>query len=155
MREFLSIAACGLLLAAASASCQTADKDGWGPWRYTDFKVSGIEFRSKCVSSTDADSKWAYQFRSRFGTSTVDFGERVEHGADGAPKNEFERIKRLTISPLEIGPVFKTQLHGTCAEVKELKIEIVCVTVPSIESPCYNDGDGEQVEPNPNSAKLR
>ena len=142
MRDFLWIVAFWPLFADPFGFGQTVNKGGWGPWRYTDFKVTAVEFRSKCVSSSDGDSKWAYQFRSRVDL-TVDFGERVEHGVDGVSKNELGQTKRLTLDEREIGPVFETQIHGTCAEVKELKIEVMCVTDPGAGGPCYADaGEG-------------
>jgi hypothetical protein len=149
MRRLLWIAAFGLLLVGSHGFSQTTNKAEWGPWRYTNFKVSAIEFRSKCISSSDGDSRWAYQFRSHY-DAPGDFAERVEHGHANSRKNDFDKRWRLTLDGGKMSPVFETQLHSTCAEIQELRIEVSCATtVLGLEGPCYQEPDGSQVQPMP------
>ena len=110
---------------------------------------SGIRFRSKCISSSGAGSKWAYQFRSRYDTFE-DFVERVEHGADGATTNEFNRPEAVALEGGALSPVFETVLHGTCEELRELKIEVICVASHDVSGegslPCFQDENGAPLE---------
>ena len=134
MRELLWFAAWCTLIAPPPDFGQNSNKDGWGLWRCTCVNAtpwSGVPFRSKCISNSGGDSKWAYQFRSRY-DSIMDFVERVEHGVDGAKTNEFHRPKAVALDGGALSPVFKTVLHGTCEQLGELKIElkieVICVT---------------------------
>ncbi len=148
---FWLVVACPLFAASSSYGfCQTAGKDGWGPWRYTDYKVAGIEFRSKCLSSSGADSKWAYQFRSRHDRS-VDFVEREEEGVLDTPRNEFDAPEMFTLDAGAISPVFEAGIHGTCAQVHELKIEVECVAEHDQFGglTCFQDANGAQVGSKP------
>ena len=125
----------GLFASFAGLAQSPRDPD-WGNWRYTDFKTSGIEFRTKCLSSSGSESRWAFQFRSRH-DQTVDFGWRVEHRLEGTHRNAFADVERETLEPGEMSKAHKTTLFGTCANVRELNIEVRCVTVPGLEADCY------------------
>jgi hypothetical protein len=152
MRTLLWFAACCIMIAPPSDFGQNSSKDGWGPWRYTWQEPnfwSGIPFRSKCISSSVGDSKWAYQFRSRY-DHTMDFVERQEHGVDGATSNKFNRPEAFTLEAGALSPVFETRLHGTCQEFHELKIEVLCVTMHDRygerNNPCFQDENGAPLE---------
>jgi hypothetical protein len=110
---------------------------------------SGIRFRSKCIANSGGDSKWAYQFRSRYDTFE-DFVERVEHGVDGATTNEFNRPEAVALEGGALSPVFETVLHGTCEELSELKIEVMCVASHDVSGeenlPCFQDENGAPLE---------
>jgi hypothetical protein len=146
MFKFSWSTACFLLFSSFCFS-QTADKNGWGPWRYTDFKVSGIEFRTKCLSTLGADSKWGYQFRSRHDSET-DFVEREEHGVKGSSENGWNTPRAFTLGEGEMSSVLETQLHGTCARIRELRIEVVCDVELGVypNDPCFLNADGELLE---------
>jgi len=160
IRKLLWFAAWFTLIAPPPDLGQSSSKVGWGPWRYTwqdgeHWKEywSGIPFRSKCVSNSGSDSKWAYQFRSRY-SGTLDFVARVEHGVDGAVTNEFNRPEVFSLDGGALSPVFETVLHGTCEQLGEqklgLKIEVICVTDPNRDreenNPCYQDENGMPLE---------
>jgi hypothetical protein len=146
MHKLCWFAGCFLLWIALPGFPQTSNKEGWGPWRSTNFIVEGIQYRSKCISSSGSDSQWNYQFRSRY-DQHADFLEREEHGIEGVPKNEWNVPQVVAIEGGQLSPVLKTQLHGRCAEVRELKIEIFCVAVPYV-SPrgCFEDPNGQPYE---------
>jgi hypothetical protein len=155
MRELLWFAAWCTLIASPPYFGQNSS-NGWGPWRCTyqnDKPWSGIPFRSKCISNSGGDSKWAYQFRSRY-DHTMDFTERVEHGVDGAKTNEFNRPEAMALDGGALSPVFETVLHGTCEQLGELKIElkieVVCVTKHDRygegNDPCFQDENGMPLE---------
>jgi hypothetical protein len=152
MQKLLSLAAWCILIASPPDFGQGSSKDGWGPWRYTWHEPelwSGIRFRSKCILNSGSDSKWAYQFQSRY-SSAMDFVERVEHGADGATTNEFNRPEAVALKQDALSPVFETVLHGTCEKFLELKIEVICVTrhdFPGEQNDaCFQDENGEPLE---------
>ena len=45
--------------------------------------------------------------------------------------------------------MFETEIHGTCSQVRELKIEVVCVIVHDqsiVNAPCFKNADDEQIE---------
>jgi hypothetical protein len=157
-----------LLALAASATSfsenfstdQNSNKDGWGPWRYTwkETEVreeywSGIRFRTKCVSNSGTDSKWLYQFRSRY-DHTMDFVERVQHSVDGAPTNDFARPEAVALEGGGLSPEYETMLHGTCEQLAghdiPLKIEVMCVTqhdrYGESNDPCFQDESGTPLE---------
>ena len=152
MRTLLCFAACCILIAPPPGSGQDSSKDGWGPWRYTwrDANLwSGILFRSKCILNSGSDSQWAVQFRSRY-DHTMDFVERQEHGVDGTTTNEFNRPEAFMLEAGALSPVFDTRLHGTCEELPELKIEVVCVTMHDRygegNNPCFQDENGAPLQ---------
>lgn len=142
---------------------QNSNKDEWGHWRYTweapkDTSEapkywSAILFRSKCISDSGGDSKWGYQFRSRY-DAPVDFVAREEHGVDGATTNELSRPEAFTLEGGALSPVFEAQLHGTCEKFRELKmelkIEVICVTGQyrsgEVNDPCFQDENGKPLE---------
>ena len=98
MRKPPSFVVCCLFLAASVALSQSpSSKDGWGPWRSTVYYREGIQFRSKCMSSSDTDSKWEYQFRSRYDRRTMDFVEQEEHGVPDTTRNELGEPQILTL----------------------------------------------------------
>jgi len=149
-------AVCCIMMASLPDFCQNpnkSSKDGWGSWRYTwqfpDELWSGILFRSKCVSGSGADSKWEYQFRSRYDTP-IDFVEQEDHGVNGTTTNAFNQREIVTLDAGALSPVFETQLHGTCEELSErkyeLKIEVICVTehdgYGEGSNPCFEDRNG-------------
>jgi len=125
--------------------------DEWGPWRYQNL-WSGIRFRSKCIPSSGGDSKWAYQFRSRY-DHTMDFSEWVEHSVDGVTTNEL-RPEAVALEGGALSPVFETVLHGTCEQFLErkadLKIEVMCVTqhdrLGEGNDLCFQDASGAPLE---------
>jgi hypothetical protein len=138
---------CYIVFATPGLFGQTASKIGWGPWQYTDFKVSGIEFRSKCLSSSGVDSRWAYQFRSRH-DRTSDFVERHEDGFDDGTTNGFDRPEAFTLEAGALSPVFETRMHGTCEQLHKLRIEIMCDSVHEYygDDPCFRDENGTPLE---------
>ncbi len=161
MRKFLWFAACCILIAPPpvfgqnSSKDQDSGKDGWGPWRYTwhDQKLwSGVPFCSKCIANSGGDSKWEYQFRSRYG-QTMDVSELVEHGVDGATANEF-RPEAIALKGDALSPVFETVLHGTCEKLRdlkiELKIEVMCVEehdrLGEGNDPCFQDARAARIQ---------
>ena len=152
MRKLLWFVACCTLIAPLPDFGQNSSKDGWGPWRCTcqnDKPWSGIPFRSKCISNSSGDSKWAYQFQSRY-DDTMDFVERVERGVDGAKTNEFNRPEAVVLDGGALSPLFETVLHGTCEQLSELKIEVMCVTKHDRygegNDPCFQDENGMPLE---------
>ncbi len=155
MRKLFWFAAFCILIAPPPDFGQNSSKDGWGAWRYTwqDPRYwSGIPFRSKCIANSGGDSKWEYQFRSRYG-HTMDFSELVEHGVDGATTNKFRR-EAIALEGGALSPVFETVLHGTCEKFRELKtelkIEVMCVTLHDRygegNDPCFHDENGVPLE---------
>src|SRR3569833_227312 len=96
MRWCRALCIIGLVVAQLSIFGQTVKPIEWGPWRYTDYKTTGIEFRSRCVLDSDHESSWEFQFRSRH-DQEVDFGWRVERGVKVARENAFDRTTRANI----------------------------------------------------------
>jgi hypothetical protein len=153
MRMLLCLAAWSLLIPPLQDFGQDSNNDGWGPWRHTwdsDKPWSGIPFHSKCIANAGGDSKWAYQFKSKYG-GTMHFVARIEHDVAGAATNGFNRNEIFSIDGHALSPVFETVLHGTCEQLgeqkHELAIEVLCVTNPfqdtEVNDPCYHDEYGE------------
>jgi hypothetical protein len=166
MREFLlfatlcALTVSGTALAENSGADANSSKDGWGPWRYTWKDTgerqeywSGIRFRSKCVSNSGADSRWLYQFRSRY-SNTMDFVERVEHSVEGALTNDFAQPEAVALAGGALSPEYETTLHGTCEQFADhdvpLKIEVMCVTqhdrYGESNDSCFQDESGTPLE---------
>jgi hypothetical protein len=110
-----------------------------------------MRFRSKCVSNLGTDSKWEYQFLTLMNVD-VDFVEREEHGVPGTTRNELGPPQVITLNVGKVSPVFESTVHGTCSEIRELKVEILCVTGVDRDTglyPCFNDGQAHPVDPKP------
>lgn len=152
MLKISAVAALGILMVHPIDFAQKSDNDTWGPWKYTwqyPKLWSGIQFRSKCISSAGDDSIWAYQFRSRY-DNVIDFVEHEEHGIDGSTTNELNRPEVLTLEKGSLSPVFETSLHGSCIKIRELKIEVTCVIEHDREgeenATCMHDENGSLFE---------
>jgi hypothetical protein len=152
----VKIKACVLLfltLVTGAVTGQETSKEGWGPWRYTwhgQDLWSGMPFRSKCLSTdSDGDSLWAYQFKSRYGDDMA-FVTKTEQAVDESRTNGFSKPEIVTLGGGSLSPVFHTKLHGSCADHKELKIEVMCVEAGwnygLADDPCYHDQNGNPLD---------
>jgi hypothetical protein len=138
-----------LILVPGAVIGQKASEIGWGPWRYTwhdQDKWSGVRFRTKCMSTdSKGDSEWAYQFKSRYDHSMA-FVTKTEQGVLGSKINGFSRPEIVTLDGGALSATFHTNLHGSCEDHKELKIEVTCVEEGSSYGagvdPCYHDLNG-------------
>jgi len=103
------------------------------------------------VSNLGADSKWEYQFLTLMNVDS-DIVEREEHAVPGTTRNELGPFQVVTLKVGAVSPVFESTVHGTCAEIRELKVEVLCAVRVDEDNglyPCFYDGHAYPFDPKP------
>jgi hypothetical protein len=131
------------LLTSVSAEAQTPG-GSWGPWSRLTTARTGLESRVRCEYSTGPDSMWAFQIKN-ITTQTLDVVEREQYGPPDLRINKFGAPGLWTIGPGTTSPVLETSLHGTCAQVHDLKIDFVCVVPHGDTQACLHNSDGTAI----------